>query len=256
MELSRFVLLTLAVGVFACGADATSPLRAVEGDQDPLAPGSPNDANGPNDPDGPAVGDEPGPPGACDTVFDPVCGIDGQTYGNACEAEQAGVPIARPGSCSAGGEACGGLLGLTCADDELCDYPDDSCGAADQTGTCQRIPDACPDVWMPVCGCDGQTYGNSCEAHAAGVDTASLGACPPPERRCGGWSGQTCGSDEYCHFDWEYCDWADGSGTCRPRPEICTDHVDPVCSCDGRTFTNRCEAQAAGVDAAYAGPCE
>ncbi len=36
---------------------------------------------------------------------------------------------------------------------------------------------ACFDVWIPVCGIDGQTYSNSCYAEAAGVAVAYEGEC-------------------------------------------------------------------------------
>jgi hypothetical protein len=37
---------------------------------------------------------------------------------------------------------------------------------------------ACPSIYLPVCGCNGVTYGNSCEAGNAGVLEWKQGACP------------------------------------------------------------------------------
>ncbi|MBK8479955.1 MAG: hypothetical protein IPL40_02090 [Proteobacteria bacterium] len=59
----------------------------------------------------------------------------------------------------------------------------------------RRQPDLCPAVWQPVCGSDGKTYGNACEAGSADVRIASIGECaPPPPTKCyvGGCGGQLC----------------------------------------------------------------
>jgi len=39
------------------------------------------------------------PDGVCLAVYDPVCGCDGVTYGNDCEASIAGISSFEPGEC-------------------------------------------------------------------------------------------------------------------------------------------------------------
>src|SRR5688500_14039452 len=71
---------------------------------------------------------------------------------------------------------CGGIAGLQCPDGQYCHYSaDQRCGAADQMGACVDRPEVCAQVFQLVCGCDGETYGNACDAASAGVSVAYEG---------------------------------------------------------------------------------
>lgn len=173
-----------------------------------------------------------------------VCGCDGMTYNNECEAEQAGVVVAHRGACEG-----------DCSDNQDCG-PGEYCacpvaGECSQAGgTCAPTPDFCPLVFDPVCGCDGRTYSNSCFA-------AMAGTCVDHAGECGVVAG--CSSNADCAAT-EYCQFAEGTcappGQCTARPEVCIQVFDPVCGCDGVTYSNACVAAAEGQSVAHAGECQ
>ena len=67
-----------------------------------------------------------------------VCGVDGQTYLNPCEAEKENIEILHNDHCHC---------------------------QANSTRLCSDLAGSgCITVYRPVCGVDGQTYGNICQS--------------------------------------------------------------------------------------------
>ena len=179
------------------------------------------------------------------------CGCDGQTYANACLRLIAGVALLSKGACAAAGGCKVGQSG-GCPAGTFCEAVLGACGG---DGKCVKQPMQCNNDYAPVCGCNGQTFGNECSRQKSGQSAKAKGECP----KQGGGQGDACttGQAGACQSGL-YCSGqacTGDKGFCSSKPPMCPDYEDPHCGCDNKTYKNPCLVAKAGVVMKHKGAC-
>jgi len=83
----------------------------------------------------------------------------------------------------------------------------------------------CPRIYRPVCGVDGLTYSNSCEANCAGIAIAQDGACETTDAG----TTATCTTDSDCVL---YPPYVGGCcGACRGKGEPMPPRISCIVAC-------------------------
>jgi Kazal-type serine protease inhibitor domain len=134
------------------------------------------------------------------------------------------------------------------------DGRDDTHGGPAQRFLCHRL--RCADDTPPVKG-RALVVGDATSPEGRTVTLGHEEMLCMPFTLAGG-DSVPCRDNAECAVD-AYCAAPVGScnalGTCRTRPFVCIDLYDPVCGCDGQTYSNGCRAGSQGVNVASYGEC-
>ncbi len=189
----------------------------------------------------------------CPAVWAPVCGADGETYGNACEAGCAEVEVEFEGECAgACPDPADENVSYVSDDPAECALIDFVCGG-DARGFSNECGCGCVANDPSVCGEGEVMHENQCKTLCGDPEQGDV--CPEGTA-CGGCAPDPdCPECDVCLL---VCEPVPGPGP-EPQPEpvcdVCPAVWAPVCGLDAVTYGNACEADCAGALVAYEGEC-
>lgn len=144
----------------------------------------------------------------CTADYNPVCGVDGQTYSNMCMLDGAEIELEFEGECDiiedtqeestictldyspvcgVDGKTYANMCTLEGAEVELdyegeCDIIVEKSIQEIETLSENSSVKACTKDYRPVCGVDEKSYGNLCVLESSGVDFSHHGECSSPSK--------------------------------------------------------------------------
>jgi hypothetical protein len=105
-------------------------------------------------------------------------------------------------------------------------------------------------VLVPVKG----EVGSDVALSARQIYLPAKGSNPQPPFACDN-SQADCPTGRFCDTPAGACGNSKAVGQCAAKPQICYMLYMPVCGCDGKTYSNDCVRQSAGVSLAHNGAC-
>lgn len=199
----------------------------------------------------------------CNSLYNPVCGVNGVTYSNLCKLREcARVEKSNFGPCGVPDYKkpkklrscpCNFDFDPVCGSDFVT-YADRcllNCAGVsfNNEGSCLRKC-GCTKINKPVCGVNRKTYFNDCELKCEGIAKLHDGECPNPKpagcEHCEGYFNAVCGVNGVTYDNMCYLKCAKVNLFCKTAcPSIkknckCHQRYVPVCGIDNKTYRNAC----------------
>ena len=231
---------------------------------------------------------DPNTPCPCNSVYNPVCGMNGVAYTSRCRLECANVAFSHVGPCGYFNWAesphfncpCPYSFDPVCGNDNTTYENECALRCAHQSelhkGAC-RNPCNCTNIYKPVCAQNGKTYRSRCLMQCDGQTLYKSGICPKRRPKecayCEGLRNPVCATngvtyDNHCYLKCSGNTFY-GEGVCPgddsytdpetkanvPSCSSCRTVNLPVCGGNNKTYMNACMARCNAQSILYRGKC-